>query len=445
MIIFMKLYEIIKKHPKILKISLLVSPFLVYLFISIIFFAPNNFSSLSNSIINNGSDPQTFIWFINWWTYSIMHGLNPFFTKFIWAPNGFNLAWSTSIPSISLAMTPITLIWGAVMSFNILVILTPVLSSVTCFYLVYYISKKYLPSLFAGYIFGFSSYELGQLLGHTNLDVTFIIPLLILLFLLRINNKINRLWYLIFIAIMLAIEFGISIEIFATFLMFSTLAIIIFYYYSNINIRKKILLTSLETISAIGLSLIILTPYLYFMIKNYKDASSAKNSAILFSSDLLNFIIPTPITQLGHNIFSKISSHFVGNFSEEGSYLGVPFISILIYITIKLWKKTHIKALSILFLIITIFTLGPKLHINGSLTKIYLPWLAGTYLPLIKAALPDRFSLYLFLILAIIIGMWLSIKTTKKKSLIKYSIIIIAIICSGSMINRSGFLTLYWC
>ena len=377
-------------------------------------------------MFNNSGDPQSFVWFLNWWPYSILHGLNPFITNYVWYPSGFNLTWATSIPTAALIMAPVTLLWGALVSFNILALLAPALSALTCFYLVYYLTKGYLPSLFSGYIFGFSSYELGQLLGHTNLYLTFLIPLLILVFLLRLNHRIGKVTFILLTSLMLAAEFGISTEIFATFILFSLISILVFYLFANKTLRSRLIATTKELVFAMGLFVIIVSPYLYYLLKGYTGA--APNSAVLFSADILNFIVPTPVTLVGHTAFRHIAGNFTGNFSEEGAYLGIPFLSLLIYVFVRYWRKYYIKALAIIFFTIAIFSLGPRLHINGAVKGFPLPWALATHLPLIKSALPIRLSMYLFLVLALLLGFWLSQKVSRKFLFTKYAIALASIV-----------------
>ncbi|MGH7815037.1 MAG: hypothetical protein ACREQI_13685 [Candidatus Binataceae bacterium] len=38
-----------------------------------------------------GADPSLFMWNLVWWPYALIHRLNPFYTRFIWAPIGINL------------------------------------------------------------------------------------------------------------------------------------------------------------------------------------------------------------------------------------------------------------------------------------------------------------------------------------------------------------------
>jgi hypothetical protein len=44
-----------------------------------------------------------------------------------------------------------------------------------------YLTRDTLASLIGGYLFGFSSYELGEMPGHLNLDTIFVVPLVVLL------------------------------------------------------------------------------------------------------------------------------------------------------------------------------------------------------------------------------------------------------------------------
>ena len=62
-----------------------------------------------------------------WWPYAIAHHLNPFVTQLIFAPVGFNLTWSTSIPLLSLLALPLTSTMGPIAAFNLLCVVFPAL------------------------------------------------------------------------------------------------------------------------------------------------------------------------------------------------------------------------------------------------------------------------------------------------------------------------------
>src|SRR5271163_5231232 len=70
--------------------------------------------------IGRGVDSTFLMWALVWWPYAVRHGLNPFLCKLVWAPGGFNLAWSGGLPLASLAAAALTNAKGPVASYNAL-------------------------------------------------------------------------------------------------------------------------------------------------------------------------------------------------------------------------------------------------------------------------------------------------------------------------------------
>ena len=69
-----------------------------------------------------------------------------------------------------------TLLFGPIVSYNLLMLASPVLAAFFAFLLCRYITRSFAASLVGGYLFGFSAYMLGQLLGHLHLVLIFPIP-----------------------------------------------------------------------------------------------------------------------------------------------------------------------------------------------------------------------------------------------------------------------------
>ncbi|RZD17617.1 MAG: hypothetical protein EVG15_10285 [Candidatus Acididesulfobacter diazotrophicus] len=368
--------------------------------------------------LNISGDPAFFLWSLKWWPYAISHGLNPFLTKTFYSPFGQNLAWTTSIPSIALVMWPITDFFGVVFSYN----LTTVLSLTLAPFGIYLINKqlglKESSSIFGGIIFFFSSYIWGQLHGHLNLDIIFVIVFLCYLYILKFKGLISSRKYIILFAVLLAFQFGISNEIYATFVVFSFIALIILiiFYFKEKIITKKLTALGFNTMLGIAVSVILLLPYIYYMLSRHIPGSFNNNA--FYVADPINYIVPTPITYFFGNLFLPISSKFAGNFSEEGAYLGLPLIFILIsflYLTFKnLKKQSKLYVFIALFLIICIlFSFGPYLRILNH-KIIPMPWIIFAHLPFIKQALPTRFTFYVDITTSIIAAIWFDKNNNKK-------------------------------
>jgi hypothetical protein len=151
---------------------------LIYLGFAAIVFGRAAAPHFTTIYLGDGIDQAFFIWCLVWWPYAIAHYLNPFVTKLIFAPVGFNLTWSTSIPLLSLLAFALTATLGPITTFNLLCVVCPALSAWTAFLLCHSLTGRLGPSILGGYIFGFSSYMLAQMFGgHLNLLAAFLIPL----------------------------------------------------------------------------------------------------------------------------------------------------------------------------------------------------------------------------------------------------------------------------
>ena len=409
---------------------------LLYISLNVVYFHPFS-HNFEHTIFMPGSDQESFIWFIYWWPYAISHGLNPFITHSVWSPSGDNLTWATSIPTLSIITAPLTIMFGPIFSWNLLSLLAAPLNAFCAFLLLKHLYKNNAAAFLGGYVFGFSSYVMGQLLGRLNLDFVCLIPLAVLFFVMHIKNEINKYYFIAIMAIIIFLEAGISTEILATATLFGFTSIILFLIFEN-GLRKKILFSSLYLAASYLVAAILLSPFIYFLIKGFPDIPKFINvSPTTYSSDLLNYIIPTPITRVGRSVFSNIASRFTGNYSEEGAYIGFPLLLLTAlsfrgYVTDK--KRAGIP-LFIIFIIVIAFSFGPYLHVNGVNTHIKMPWTFFTHVPLIRGADPTRFTNYASLIVAIVIGFWLSAEKAPKKKYIATLASIFFIIPNTSMYN----------
>ena len=408
---------------------------LLYILIGVVYFHPfaHNFKQ---TIFMPGSDQESFIWFINWWPYAIAHGLNPFITHYVWSPSGDNLTWATTIPTLSLLTAPLTIIFGPIFSWNLLSLLAAPLNAFCAFLLLRYLYKSNAAAFFGGYVFGYSSYVMGQLLGHLNLDFVCLIPLAVLFFVMHVRNNINRYHFLVVMALIILLEAGISTEVLATATLFGFISIISFLVFGS-GFRRKLFLSSLHLTLSYIIAAILLSPFLYFLIQGLPDVPKIINSPTTYSTDLLNYITPTPITRIGRSIFSSIASRFTGNHAEDGAYIGLPLL-LLTAFSFRDYvadRKRNGLALLTIFVIIIVFSLGPYLHINGVNTHIRMPWEFFTHIPLIRGALPTRFTNYASLIVAIIIGFWLSTERATKKRYVTVFASIMLIIPNISIYN----------
>jgi hypothetical protein len=378
--------------------------FIFYLILSYLLFAFSIGFNLTKGYIGLYIHDQIqFIWTLYWWPYAISHHINPFFSTFIWHPYGTDLSIApAAVPGASLIALPITLIFGPVVSYNLLIIIGSALSAFFTFLITNYLTKSYKAGVIAGLLFGFSTYQFVQVI-HLNLVLTFLIPLIGYLFLLFWEKKINSIAFILLVGSCLTLQYLIGIEVFVTLALFIGISFIIFMLVYPEHF-KKLLNFSIYLSGAYVFCMIMLSPFIYTALI-HKIPITPVNSAIRYSIDPLNFIIPTQATYIGANAFAQLSSTFFGSIYENSGYLGIPALGIIIIYSVKYWHEKMTRVLFFTLLCFMLLSLGPTLHIAGYST-LTLPEYYLNKFPVINQLLPERLTVYIFFVASILIGLW---------------------------------------
>lgn len=361
------------------------------------------------------------MWGLVWWPHAIAHAMNPFISTVIWAPDGINLAANNAVPGPSLLLAPVTELFGPIASYNVLSLLSPALAAWCAFRLCRYLTGNGWASLAGGYVFGFSSYEIAQLSGHVNLVVIFAVPLSIHLVLLRVDARIGRRRFVVGIAVVFLLLLGTSTEILLTLLMFGALALLLGYLFAPGRWRSAITAVAPEVLMAGLAACVVASPFPYYAVKGLGPNPTVNWTQVanLGSADPLNYVLPTPVTWLGHGLDMSLAAKFnLGNFSESGAYIGLPAALIVIAFLYSRRRDPLGRVLLGMLVVAIIASLGPHLHVVNPAqpsagTFVYrpsipLPWLPLTHLPAFKQISPVRLSMYVALICAIVIALWLA-------------------------------------
>lgn len=371
-------------------------------------------------------DAPTFVWYFKWWPWALIHHRNPLVTHLVWFPSGEDLAWATSIPSLSLFFAPLTLLTSPVFAYNVCSLMAPALAAWTAFLLFKNLTNDTLAALFGGYFFGFSSYELAQMLGHLNLDTIFIVPVLVLVAIMKLKERMSRSFFLVLFSLLLVLQFGISIEVFATAGFFGVMSIFILFLFDVTKSRKILVFLFRDILVCFMITMVVVSPWLWEMWKGHNEISAQFNSPLMYSSDALNFVLPTAITRFGGADLAYISKNFTGNISEQGAYIGIFGLMILLFYFIQYRRNVGTRALFFIVFILMICSLGPQLQIDGHHTGVPLPWWIGMHLPLIRQALPARFSMYVSLVLGLVVALWLAASENRRSKVFRLSVVVIA-------------------
>jgi hypothetical protein len=414
-----------------------LTSFLIYFGLSLFFFGRSLFGHWTDRYIGAGADPGQFIWYLRWWPYAIAHGLNPFVPRVIWAPMGVNLAWAASIPLPSLLAYPLTATIGLIPTFNLLCLLCPAVAGWAMFLPCSLITRSYWPALVGGFIFAFSAHLIGKTFGNLNDALVFPIPLAVYVGLLRLNEHINARRFVMFLILLRVTQFFCFIELFATLTVVVGVTLLLAVASAPDEIRKRLISITPPIILSYALTVIIVSPYLYFLLVQ-RVRQTEIMSASAYSIDLLNFVIPTPLNELGKfRSVRLLTSSFVCGLVECGGYMGLPMIAIVALFGSRFRRSPWDRLMIYLLILLLVFSLGPHLQIMGHVTIIGLPWLLVAKLPFIQKALPARFMLFAFLDLAIMAAIWLS--EVKRSAILRSAVAGVAI-----LFTLPNFSASYW-
>lgn len=376
--------------------------------LSILFFVLPIDGHISSTIIGGGGpDWAAFTWELSWWPYAIIHHINPFITTYIYSPHGYNLAWAASIPAVSLLLSPLTLIFGPVASYNIAVVMSPAIAALSFYLLSKEISSSTFASVVGGYFFGFSVYEFSYMIAELNLMLIYVVPLFIWLTVMKCKQKISDTHYIVFGVLVLSMMFYTSKEVFTTFTFFGFIALLILYAMHK-NIRK-VLHSIVKSIVIIYIfTLIIAIPDLYYFILGWNNHNHIPNPPAMYSSDLLSYFILTPMTLLGKILWPYIHNFAGSSITHErqNAFIGIlALVVVAIYYRLSKGVKRHRFTASIALFTFIAFVLsfGPAAKIDGAV--IPLPWVLFMHLPVLPAVLPVRFNLYVLLGISLLIVM----------------------------------------
>jgi hypothetical protein len=378
--------------------------FSLYMAVSLWAFSPPLLAHLAHRFLGGRADPLIQIWALAWWPHALISRVDPVITRAVWAPAGYNLAWTTSIPGPSLALYPITRLFGPIVSYNVLCLLCPPLAAFSTFILCRYLTRQFWPAIVGGYIFGFSQYVLAHILGHLFLLVIFPIPLAMYIVLLRLSGRIAKSAFLVLLIIILSFEFFSSTELFATMAVFGAAALVLSWLIYGVVTAADLRKLTIEIGSAYLITAVLAAPYLYYVLA--LGVPAPINPSSVYSNDLLAFAVPTRVLFAGH-AFAKIAANFRSGRVETAGYLGPGFWIILVLYIKSYWSTQPGKFLILSLMLVGLMSLGPRLHING-IDRGPAPWGIFSKLPLIDQALPDRFGMYFFLVAAVITSLYLS-------------------------------------
>jgi len=350
------------------------------------------------------ADAEQMMWFLSWPPFAVSHHMNPLLSNYINYPTGFNLLWNTTMPALGLLLWPITAIWGAIATYNVIMTAAMALSAFFAFIAIRRYVHNDLAALAGGLLFGFSPAVIAQEYGHAQVAFSAItIPLTLLIVDELLVRQRLPTWLMgVLTAALGVFQFFVFQEFFATEIMAALIvaAVLAFMYRPLIRERSRYVLRSVGIGAALA-ALVLAYPIIAIQLGGPDRIHGVIHDPNLFSTDLLNPVMPTPLALFAPRWVTAISARFSQNPSEADGYIGIPLLVLSLFVVVRYWRVPVIRVAAVTAVVIGILSLGPHLEIAGHNTKIPLPWWPVSQLPLVGNILPSRMMYFVYLPLGI--------------------------------------------
>jgi hypothetical protein len=358
--------------------------------------------------VGQSGDYDIFIWSFGWWPHAIATWTNPFVTHYLYAPSGINLTWTASSPGLALLFSPLTVLFGPTLAYNAAAVLLPALAAWTAYLLCRHLTGSLWASLVGGYLFGFSSPMLGQLLaGHIHVTGVFLVPLVALAVVRFVEGELTPRALTWQLGVLLAAQLWISTEFaFATTLMLALALALALWLLPAQRLRVRAALPPIGAAYLLGGLLAL--PFLAYALIGFHTGRIINLEGGGGGADVVNLVVPTKTTGVGGSSLTSVSSRFGS--STASLYLGLPTLVIAALFAVRARTSRAARYLVALLLASLLIVLGPWLFVAGH-KLIPLPWDLARHLPLLHDVVPFHLAAYVTLAAAVIVALWTA--TTK--------------------------------
>jgi hypothetical protein len=373
---------------------------------AILLFWPAWLSPAERTVGGRG-DPFFFMWFLRWFPYAVAHGWNPLFTTHLDYPDGVNLMWNTSIALPSLLLTPVTLIAGPIVAYNLLVTMGLAVSG-WCAYLAL---RRYVRSgaaaFVGGAIYAFSPFMVSQSLGHPHLTMAWAPPLVLLILdEVLVRQRVSR-WHGVLLGGLGAAQLVTGEELLAMVTVAGVIGVVILAVLHRDAVRSRLRPALPVFGTALGTFLLLAGLPLAVQFLGPQQVHGPLQPHNYYVADVLNFVVPTRMQLAAPGLATHLSDHFTGNVAEQTAYLGVPLLALLVVFVRRRWGQPVVAWAVITGVVIAILSLGTTMHVAGSDTGIPLPWALLDRVPLVREILPARLSLVVYLLVGLLVAVFL--------------------------------------
>lgn len=346
-------------------------------------------------------DSASFAYYLSWNAHAFTSGVDPFFTPNLYAPTGLDLGNAISIPSVSLLVVPVTLLFGGTVAFNVANLLAILFCSVAVYLLARELFASTAGAILAGVVANLSPYFAAHGRGHLNLMWVFGLPLIAYLVARAVNGRLRKGWLVPWIAVTVAFTLGASTELYLTETLFSVLLLAVVIVVGSPETRRVLWRLTPTIAAGFVAGTVVGLPVITAALRSGIPGTPA-NPPGLYSTEFTNIFIPTQLVEVGGDVFEPARINWLAGVSENTAYLPISLL-IMVALALRFGRGRAPLAIAVFGALALLASFGPFLMVAGKWT-VPLPWAVLIEVPGIDHALPVRFTAFSFISVALLVA-----------------------------------------
>ncbi|MEV4810123.1 hypothetical protein [Micromonospora avicenniae] len=354
-----------------------------------------------NGIRDNRSDQAQFEWMMAHGARVVTQFAYPFHSDQMNVPEGVNLAANTSVLSVSLPLTPITLLFGPRTSFLLFLTFGMIVTGVAWYFLFSRVLVGSRGPAWLGAAFcAFAPAMVSHANSHPNIVSQFVVPLIIWRT-LRLAERDRWLRNGVLLALVIIWQAFLNLEILLMAAIGLGVVLVIFAIgRPDLRQRARPFLAGLGVAAAVAVVALAYPLYVQF----FGPGSYTGLSRLIrgYSSDLASFVAYSRESLAGN---ARTAEGLAKNPTEENSFFGWGLVVLVIALIWWLRRNLLALALAVLGLLFAVLSLGREVVFDGRETGVPSLWAPLEDLPILHSVVPTRWALALTPIIGLLLAL----------------------------------------
>jgi hypothetical protein len=350
---------------------------------------------------DNRSDQAQFEWMMAHGARVVTQFANPFVTDRMNVPDGVNLVANTSVLSISLPMTPVTVLLGPRWSFLAFLTLGLAATGVAWYFVLsrVLIGARGPAWLGAGFC-AFAPAMVSHANAHPNIVSQFVVPLIVWRT-LRLAEPRRWLRNGVLLGLVIVWQAFLNLEI-LLMTAIGLAVVVAAFAFGRPELRPATRPFCAGLAVAAAVAGVLLAYPLYVQFFGPGAYQGLPRLIRGYRTDLASFVAWSRESLAGD---ARGSVWLAKNATEENAFFGWPLVVLVGALLWWLRRNVVVLALAALGLLFAVFSLGREIRYDGHDTGIPAPWATLEGLPILHSVVPTRWSLALTPIVGILLAL----------------------------------------